>query len=465
MANNTAEDDKDGDHSVWHDIKNVGIKMLPYIAVATVGASALGVAAMLKEKRAEKPLLDNVLSRYGAVATNIGEASCLQLVIRYACISPDWHVQYLEQADQLTNIYGNFHSLIDHCETNLMEVSKACQVQEDARSSVTNDQLEDWRMRAYQSKYLAATWLQDAMVLRHSIASLSAQLLQLIRAWNIYWTAVGNIFLTPIVIGENTLKNAQAAQLMDIKQRLVSTLRKSGLDSVLKLDAASISGGDNVKDASQASQLYDLGTGNTVVTTHVGWWVRMHTTFLPQMTHIAQKMGWSSEGAEFEKDMNRVAAVASNHPHGKQTRTKIKEVKSIASAQSGVLEQLKVWRSRLKNDGVLNVVQDPWKGFQPSPWEETFIPTCFVSIKSVNDALVELQKKMDHNMQFMFECASYVDKTFSQVLVLSGKIGMDNPALWTPEQMDDRFAKYAQIAKEATLRTKILESIWSRMSA
>lgn len=457
--------DNNQEESIWSDLATLGKKVLPYVAIATVGASALGVAAMFNEKRQEKPRIDNELEKFGHLNVSMGEAACLQLVIRFACISPDWHQKYLEKADQLAQIYGNFHILVDQCEgcMNDSEVAADASVEQ---VNLSNETLELWRKRAYQSKYLAAQWLQDAITIRMNIVALSIQLTELIRAWNIYWNAVGSIFLTPVSLSANATasSNKRELQILEVKMRLVETLRMDGLDSVLKI-------GTNYQrdpqDARQLGALYDVGSANVIVTSHVGWWVRMHGTFLPQMSLVAQKLGWYGEGHDFDQEaMAAAASIASPSSSSKKSNkgTRIEEAKPLASSKSSVVDQLEVWKSRLQKDGVVNVIADPWKGFQPSPWEETFIPTCNIESKSVQGALSELQKKYDSNIQFMIECIRYIEASFSRVMIATGKIGIKHPTLMSPDELDERFSKHAAIANQASGRIKILEIVWNRMA-
>lgn len=460
----------EAEESIWQDVKSVGRAIVPYVAIATLGASVFGVATMLKQKREEKPLIDDALERFKHLNVNIGEAACLQLVIRYACISPDWHAQYLEKADQLTKIYGLFHVLVDSCETTMNESHAAANG--NTQVPITSQHQKTWRKEAYRSKYMAAVYLEDAINIRMSLVALSGQLNQLIRAWKTYWNAVGNIFLAQLHFRGDDTKDEHAKSMLNIKLKHVISLRKTGLDSILKIGESAPS---NVRsDSRQSFQSYDLGSYNTIVTVHVGWWVRMHTTFLPQMSQVAQRLGWTPDGTDFEREAESTSlSLAGNVQNnggsssgagGTAKKTKIVTAEPMASTKSSVIHQLKVWQSRLRRDGVVDVVTDPWKGFQPSEWEETFIPTCDIEPRAVQEALMNLQKKFDSHVQFMFECVDYIDEAFNRTILSTGMIGMSTISLMSPDELDSLFVDQAQLASESSKRIKILETIWHRMA-
>lgn len=481
----------DDDAPAHNDLFSVGKALLPIVAIAAAGSAAIGVAALLAKAKKEKPTIDHALKDFPVVSAHMGKSAAVQRLLYFACICPDWSTNYFGECEQIIMIFGNFHLLVDNLEHTfatshrLMEdmkykVSAASKGDVGiSRGETDGYSIEDWcenvkhlNEQVHKTKYQAASMLEEAMLLRQSIVVYGAQFKRIVRAFNIYWDYVGKHFLTHVNLADIEI-NPKTRQLIEVKKEMVSALRNFGLDCVLKHGNFAESSYNHREDAANdydsnrsisASEI-DFGSSNELVTKHVAWWTLVHTSFLPQMEVTARQFGWHESSLTITEYIGEDGKSHFTHDdeeqnmkaHGKRGPSRVKS-ESVATPTSELVKQGQLWGQRLKRDGILNVIVEPWRGFQPSPWEETYLPTQKIDDKGVQSALEEVMKRMDSDVKFMIDCIKYLNEISLLINVnteyISNAINLS--------KSESRNLEEQEIAHEADQRFQVLNNQWDR---
>lgn len=340
------------------------------ISYGAIGA-LLGFGYKLLEQAREdyKTDKDKMLEKYSKLKMDVKISKPLGEVLVFASVSPNWIEPFCKHLEFVCACWEIFYQLDGVGDEQQLVGFVTKYLPQYAVTSSKDHQKHDMiKIKKYEVLDEIESLLDDVLTSRSCMTALMAELVGLVKLFNVYWDQVGSIIMEDEY--DNEYKSIE--DLWDEKLDMFEHVTGKGGRLLYK-----------PKDV----HLHQL---DHIQKQYIAWWMIMHCAHQPSMRKIAKL-----------KKLNSIYNPAVESPRERQSSTPSGHRPKPVHANSTTLNKAKYYMDRVRYDGLKDTIDEPKRSQQPAIHEACYLPTVILKQQKLITHLKSLVTVIDSKISFM----------------------------------------------------------------